>query len=135
MKVIVGAKKMRKRKNKSNSLKGSYLIAFLVFMIVFMIVIISGAFAKEKEQLINRLDSTIIAESTKPPSKMNSQLVSQEGVIEINYGMMTLIGILMVGIGCLLTIKRLPDEDEGKENISTKVEDVIDGEIKNKNEY
>ena len=126
---------MRKRKNQNNSLKGSYLIAFVVFMIVFQIVILSGAFAKEKEQPINRLDSTIIAESTKPPSKMNIQLVSQEGEIEINYGMMTLMGILMVGIGCLLTIKRLPNEEKGKENISTKVEGVIEGEIKNKNEY
>lgn len=124
---------MRRRKDKSNSLKGSYLIAFVVFMIVFQMVILSGAFPKEKEQPIDRLDSTGIVESTKPPSKMNIQLVSQES--EIDYRMMTLIGILMVGIGCLLIIKRLPDEDKGKENISTKVEGVIEGEIKNKNEY
>lgn len=129
----MGAEKMRKRKNKSNSLKGSYLIAFVVFMIVFQMVILSGVFPKEKEQPIDRLDSTGIAESTKPPSKMNIQLVSQEG--EIDYRMMTLIGILMVGIGCLLIIKRLPDEDKAKENMSTKVEGVIEGEIKNKNEY
>lgn len=126
---------MRKRKNKSNGLKGSYLIAFVVFMIVFQIVILSSAFPKEMEQPIDRLDSTRIAESTKPPSKTRIQLVSQNGEIEVDYRMMTLIGILMVGIGCLLTIKRAPNEEKGKENISTEVEGVIEGKIKSKSEY
>lgn len=123
---------MSKGKKESNSLRSSYLISFVVLTIIIQLVMMSDTFLEDKEQSIERLDNVRMVESTKVPSNLPIQRIGKYDEIEIDFRMVTLIGILMVAIGYLLSIKRKPNDKKGEENISIKLEGVMKGENENR---
>lgn len=93
------------RTEKSNKLRKSYIMGLIGTMIILQIILIYCILSDIEYGDINVSTNEMVVEETESSSMQYNDLLSHENRVEVEFGKITLVGILMIGTGYLFFIK------------------------------
>ena len=100
---------------KSNSIK-NYIKVVVAIMVILQVILIYGVISDIVYQIRNKPTNEVTAESKESSKVLDTNFLTQESKIGIDVGKVTLIGVLMVGTGLLLSVEEKDSEKRPEEN-------------------
>lgn len=116
---------------KSNGSRKKYIVGIVVAMIILQVLLIYGVLSDIAYQDTNDSFNEVVVEDIGPSSIHSNKLLTQNNEIKVEIGKVTLIGILMIGTGYLIVIKKGFSEERSEKDIcvqvieDTKVESMV----------